>query len=402
MESAHGPTGAPAIGGAQPAQPGQIAVPFPTLGDWVIRLALFGGLIAGLVWPTDMAWGEQEIYGRFLLAVLGAIYLLASVGPVSLRVHQQVQARPLLVVLLPVALFALFSSYIQNIYPEPAEFLFFGIFIFLVASAAVLNVPPLQRADVSLALILVAVPLLMPVVPDTPFYGDAPDKPLVLRAIAFLPPVLLLLLTSTQQKQRLNLLFICALLALWYAAQFGALPSRPAGGAADVLAQLMIPVAALYVIALAGRFEHLGFSFRPTLRQISVTTANAVLLATIFVPLGLVTGALVPAFSGPPPLDALGHWLGLFLLKALPEEMILRGALITYLRDDLRFSGLVAAVVSVILSGVTNWSGLGWLLILNAIASAFYARIFLATGNVVAAGVVHATLIWTLWLLFGA
>jgi membrane protease YdiL (CAAX protease family) len=192
------------------------------------------------------------------------------------------------------------------------------------------------------------------------------------------------------------------LLALWYAAQFGALPSRPAGGAADVLAQLMIPVAALYVMALAGRFEHLGFSFRPTLRQISVTTSNAVLLATIFVPLGLVSGGLVPAFSGPPPLEALGHWISLFLLKALPEEMILRGALITYLREDLRLSGLVAAGVSVILSGVTNWSGLGWLLILNAIASAFYARIFLATGNVIAASVVHATLMWTLWLLFGA
>jgi membrane protease YdiL (CAAX protease family) len=337
-----------------------------------------------------------------LLAVLGVIYLLASVGPVSLWVHQQVQARPLLVVLLPVALLALFSSYIQNIYPEPAEFLFFGILIFLVASAAVLNVPPLQRADVSLALILVAVPLLMPVVPDTPFYGDAPDKPLVLRMVAFLPPVLLLLLTSKQQKQRLNLLFVCALLALWYAARFGALPSHPAGGVADVLAQLMIPVAALYVMALAGRFEHLGLSFRPTLRQISVTTSNAVLLATIFVPLGLVSGGLVPAFSGPPPLEALGHWISLFLLKALPEEMILRGALITYLREDLRLSGLVAAGVSVILSGVTNWSGLGWLLILNAIASAFYARIFLATGNVIAASVVHATLMWTLWLLFGA
>ncbi len=400
MESAHSPTGAPAIGGAYSAQLGQVRS--PTLGEWVIRLALLGGFVVGLVWPADELPTDHQLYGRVLLALIGAAYLLASVGPVLLRVYQQVQARPLLVIIPQIALFALFSSFIQSVYPEPAEFLFFGIFIFLAASAAVLNVPPLQRADISLGLILVTVPLLMPVVPDTPFYGNAPEKPLALRVMAFLPPVLLLLVTNRQQKQRLNLLFICALLALWYAAQFGTLPARPGGGEADVIAKLMIPVAALYVVALAGRFEHLGFSFRPTLRQISVTTSNAVLLATIFVPLGLVTGALVPSFNGPSPLEALGHWLGLFLLKALPEEMILRGALITYLRDDLRFSGLVAAGVSVVLSGVTNWPGLGWLLVLNAIASAFYARIFLATENVVAAGVVHATLIWTLWLLFGA
>jgi len=397
MESTPGSIGAPT---AQKEHPTHLAARH-LLIDWTARLLLFSGLVIGLAWPAEAAPEGRALYAGMLIAIAGAAYLLASVEPVALWIHQRVKEYPLPVALLPVAWLALLYPYILSAEQDPAEVLFFGVFLFLATAAAILNVPPLQRADISLGLILVAVPLVMPVIPDTPFSAQAHAAPLTARAIAFLLPLALLLLTNTQQKQRLNLLFICAALALWYSAHFGALPTLPIGREANAFAQLTIPVAGLYMLAIAGRFDRLGLSFRLTPRQVSITASNAVLLAALYVPLGLVTSALVPSFSGPDLLEVLWRWLSIFLLQALPTEILLRGTLITYLQDDLQLSPLVAIAVSVVASVVVGWTSLSWLLALSAIAAVFYARIFLATRNVVASSVVHATLLWVLWLLFG-
>ena len=397
MESTPGSMGAPAVQEERPAQ-------LPArhlLIDWTARLLLFSGLVIGLAWPAEAAPEGRALYAGMLIAIAGAAYLLASVEPVALWIHQRVKEYPLPMALLPAAWLALLYPYISSAELDPAEVLFFGVFLFLATTAAILNVPPLQRADISLGLILVAVPLVMPVIPDTPFSAQAHAAPLIARAIAFLLPLALVLLTNKQQKQRLNLLFICAALALWYSAQFGALPALPIGREANAFAQLTIPVAGLYMLAIAGRFDRLGLSFRLTPRQVSITASNAVLLTALYVPLGLVAGALVPAFSGPALLEALWRWLSIFLLQALPTEILLRGTLITYLQDDLQLSPLVAIAVSVVASVVVGWTSLSWMLALSAIAAVFYARIFLATRNVVASGIVHGTLMWVLWLLFG-
>jgi membrane protease YdiL (CAAX protease family) len=128
------------------------------------------------------------------------------------------------------------------------------------------------------------------------------------------------------------------------------------------------------------------------------------LLAAIGVPLGLVTGALVPAFQGPPPLEAAAQALSIFLMVALPQEILFRGALLTYLQDVLHLDAGVAAIISAVLFGAAHLSGpadLGWPFILAVVTGAFCARAFLATRNIVAAGVVHAFARWVRWLLFG-
>ncbi len=397
MESTPGSVGAPVVQEERPAQ-------LPArhlLIDWTARLLLFSGLVIGLAWPAAAVPEGRALYAGVLIALASAAYLLASVEPVALWIHQRVKDYPLPMALLPAAWLALLYPYLSSAELDPAEALFFSVFLFLATTAAILNVPPLQRADISLGLILVAVPLVIPVIPDTPFSDQAHTVPLIARAMAFLLPLALVLLTNKQQKQRLNLLFICAALALWYSAHFGILPALPISREANAFAQLTIPVAGLYVLAIAGRFDRLGLSFRLTPRQVSITASNAVLLAAIYVPLGLVTNALVPSFSGPAPLEVLWRWLSILLLQALPVEILLRGTLITYLQDDLQLSPLVAVAVSVIASVVVGWTSLSWLPALSAIAAVFYARIFLATRNVVASSIVHATLVWVLWLLFG-
>jgi len=383
----------------QEERPTQLSARF--LIDWTVRLLLFSGLVIGLAWSAETALEGRALYAGMLIALTGAAYLLASVEPVVFWIRQRVKEYPLVMALLPAAWLALLFPYISSAELDSGEVLFFGIFLFLATAAAILNVPPLQRADISLGLILVAVPLVIPVIPDTPFSDHTHAAPLVARAVAFLLPLALVLLTNAQQKQRLNLLFICAVLALCYAAHFGMLPALPISREADAFARLLIPVVGLYVLTIAGRFDRLGLSFRLTPRQVSVTASNAVLLAAIYVPLGLVVGALVPSFSGPALLEVLWRWLSFFLLQALPAEIFLRGTLITYLQDDLQLGNLIAVAISVVTSVVVSWTDLSWSLALSAIAAVFYARIFLTTRNVVASGVVHATLMWVLWLLFG-
>jgi len=361
---------------------------------------LLAGFVFGLAWLKGTPL--SGLYAHVPVFFISAIYLLISVAPVSRWINQQVEAHPLLMALLPAALMVLLLFYASSIGLESAELLFFGMFLFLAVAAAILNVPTLQRSDVLLSLTLVAVPLAIPVIPDTPFSGQASDIPLAVRVSAFLPPFGLLVLTSGQQKRRLNLLFICALLALWYCGPFGALPSLPAGDEAGAFPQLLVSAAILYAVAAAGYFDRLGLSFGLTPRQISATASNAVLLAATFIPAGLVTGVLIPAFSGPTPLEVLWRWLSFFLLQALPAEIVLRGVLVTYLRDDVQLGHLAPVIVSVLLSVLSGWPGLNWMLVLTALAAVFYARIFLATGSIVASGIVHATLAWVLWLLFSA
>jgi len=392
--------GASVIEATRSAQPEEVPAPRFSTIDLLTRLVLLTGFVFGLAWLEGTPL--SGLYAHVPVFLVSAIYLAISVAPVSRWINQQVAAHPLLMALPPAALMAMLLFYASSVGLESAALLFFGMFLFLAVAAAILNAPALQRSDILLGLTLVAVPLAIPVIPDTPFSGQANDIPLAVRVSAFLPPLGLLVLTNSRQKRRLNLLFICALLALWYCGPFGALPSLPASDEAVAFPQLLVLAAILYAVAAGGYFDRLGLSFGLTPRQISATASNAVLLAATFIPAGLVTGVLIPAFSGPTLLEVLWRWLSFFLLQALPAEIVLRGVLITYLRNDVQLGHVAPVIASIFLSVVSGWPGLGWMLALTALAAVFYARIFLATDSIVASGIVHATLAWVLWLLFSA
>src|SRR5205085_7834667 len=111
--------------------------------------------------------------------------------------------------------------------------------------------------------------------------------------VAFALPVLLLLFTTREQKKRLNFLFICAVLSLWYSAQFKALPLflLPNTDNLQYFDVVLLPLL-LYVLALADRFTPLGLSFRPSVRGAGMVVFYVALAGVVLVPLGLITGAL--------------------------------------------------------------------------------------------------------------
>jgi membrane protease YdiL (CAAX protease family) len=251
----------------------------------------------------------------------------------------------------------------------------------------------------------VAIPLVLPLTRNESIGGTS----VILRIGAFLLPVLLLLLTTRQHKQRLNFLFVCAVLALWYSVEFKAFPEFGLPGMAGTSGtgdgmpyfQLAVIPTFLYVLSVAGRFGGLGLSFKPSPRGLSIVATNLALFALIAVPLGLLARFLAPAFQWPGVLEALSSALTIYLFIALPEEILFRGTLFRYLEETMHWPEAVTIGVSAVIFGAAhldNPPNVGWYFVLATIAGVFYARTYLATRNVGASATLHALVDW-LWAL---
>jgi hypothetical protein len=393
---------------APPTEPAPAPAARVSTFDLAARIALFSVMMFALarqIGPTDV---NGLIYPLLIYGLLAASYLLASVGSVAAEIRRQAEQQPLALALAPLILLLPLMAYARATEDfDLTEILFTGVLLLLPTTCAILNVAPLRRSDISLGLITVILPILLPFARET--VSDGVVQPLtaldvLLRIGAAALPVLLLLLTTREQKTRLNFLFVCAVLSLWYAVEFAAFPQVSIESALEVTYfQLAVIPLFLYVLAVAGRFDRLGLSFQPTPRGLSVVTANFGLFAVLAIPLGLVTGFLTPTFAGPTLLEGAAQALLIFLLIALPAEILFRGTLLTQLEETLRLpAGVLIAITALIFGAahLNNPPNAGWYAVLAALAGVFYARAFLATRNVAAAAVVHAAVNWVWWLLF--
>lgn len=376
--------------------------------DLVARFVLFGLLMGILIQQMGVAQPEDLVYPLMIFGALAAGYLLLSVSSVATFIRQQAIDQPLPTALLPIVLLMPVIVFARsNETFDITELLFTGVLLILPVSLAVLNVPQLRAGDVSLGLITVAFPILLPFVRE-PSSADMTSPlttiDIAMRIGAFLLPVLLLLFTRREQKQRLNFLFVCAALSLWYAAEFDAFPRVVISPEISITYfQLAVVPLFLYMLAAAGRFEKLGLNFQPSARNISIASTNLGLFAVIAIPLGLVTGFLTVQYAGPTPIEAIGRAVGIFLIVALPEEILFRGSILTYLEDTFAWSPALVIGVSSVLFGaahLNNPPNVGWYFVLATLAGVFYARAFMATRNVTASAAVHAAVNWIWWLLF--
>jgi membrane protease YdiL (CAAX protease family) len=398
---------------AQPTQATQ-AAPTHTI-DWLMRLVLFGAFILLIVRQIDPSDPNDLVYPLLIFGALAAGYLLASVPVVAAQLHRMAEEQPLGMALLPLVL--LMPVIVQaRATPDsdPTDVLFTGILIVLPVACAILNTPQFRRNDVPLGLITVVLPMLLPFVRTAASNDILPafdPSSVALRVGAVALPILLVLFTTHEQRQRLNFLFICAVLSLWYAVEFDAFPSVIISPNMDVtLFQVAVIPLFLYVVAVAGRFHALGFAFQPTPRSVSIASTNFALLGVLAVPIGLVSGVLTPQFANPTPLEGIVQALILFLLIALPEELLFRGTLLTYLHDTLHVPVTLAIGIVSMLYGVAHVNnpegllaganGLIWLIVIATLAGVFYARTFLAARNVTASAVVHAAVNLAWWVFF--
>jgi dephospho-CoA kinase len=371
--------------------------------DWLVRLVIWG--ISVVVFASQLHSPLSLTTGAIVLlfALLMAGFLVASIAPVAERLFGAARAQPLWFALLPLVLLGPYVWYTrQNGSFDTADLLTAGVLLFLPTALALLNTPALNGPDVVVGLVGVAAPLVVPIIR----YQTLDGTGILLRLGAFALPVLLLLFTTRQQKNRLNFLFISAVLSLWYAVEFNVFPSVtwPVLGRDLSYFHLAVIPLFLYVLASTGRFRALGLSLQPVPRDMSIVATNLVIFLLIAIPLGLITHFLTLHFAAPPVGEVLGQALTIYLFVALPEEILFRGTLLSYLDETLRWPTAATIIVSALLFGAAHLNttfDAGWYVALAALAGVFYARTYLQTRNVGTSATLHAAvnLIWV--LLFG-
>ena len=372
--------------------------------DGALRLLVWGVLIyTGITQlSANGTISVREYFIPFTVyAALMAGYVLLSITSVAQALRMYAHEQPVLLALLPLLLVVPYALYARQ-QPDfdPATLLASGMLLFLPVSCAMLNTRRFKRSDLVIGLVTVALPLVGPLLRN-----EAIERTdLFLRLGAFALPVLLLLLTNTQQKQRLNFLFICAVLSLWFSVEFAAFPDYVLPNATDLhyFSLAVLPVF-LLVLALSGRFTPLGLSFKPSARGVGIVLLHLVVLALILVPLGLVTGFLHFELSVPQPLAAISKAFAIYVFIALPEELLFRGALLTYLRETLAWPDWGVIGLSSLIFGLShlnnppeNGSNIWWYVLLATIAGIAYARTFLLSKNVAASAALHTAVDW-LW-----
>ncbi|MCS7061081.1 MAG: type II CAAX endopeptidase family protein [Anaerolineae bacterium] len=370
-----------------------------TVWDWGVRLAIWAALVALFAVQLGEPLNGPAMFPLLLSSLFAGGFILASVPSVAQTLRRAALAEPIALSLAPLSLLVPYVTYAPaDGTTDTSHLLITGILLFLPTALGILNTPDFRRADLTLGLVTVAAPLILPLVGNQSF--DLSD--VALRLGAFLLPVALLIFTGREQKRTLNFLFVCAVLSVWYAVELNAFPHFGLIGAEEWGGYFRLAVLPLFVflLAISGQFERVGLSFRPTARAVSITASNVILLAGISVPIGLFSGFLTPEFAAPLPLDAATSLLTGFVFAALPAEILFRGTILTYLEQTLRLPQSAATVISAILFAfahiVYEPTEIGWRFVLAVIAGIFYARIYLATRNVVAAGAAHAVVNW-LW-----
>ena len=373
----------------------------PALGwiDWLARLLLWAVIVFGFARQlADQLSGSEILLPLLLFAALMAATLLASIAPVAGRVYDLAQTEPVAAAILPLVLLLPFYYYGRATDTfELSDLLVAAVLLFMPMALVLVRTPRLRASDIWLGLATVAMPLVQPLIHNQ----EIESTGLLLRAGAFALPILLLVFTSRRQKERLDFLFLCAVLAVWYSIEFNAFPAFTLPGQSADMPYFHLAAIPyfLYLLAAAGKFNRLGLSFKPSPRGLSIFTSNLAVFALIAVPLGLLAKFITPGFSASTPLEALARALTIYAFVALPEEILFRGTLLTYLDETMRWPEAITIGISALVFGaahLNNQPNPGWYFVLAVIAGVFYARTYLATRNVGTAATLHTAVDW-LW-----
>jgi membrane protease YdiL (CAAX protease family) len=355
--------------------------------DWSVRLLACALAVAALTSQLITRIPNNDgTLSLVILAGLVGIYLLGSIEPVARRLYAWAKSNPVGMAFPPLLLLI-------------ADVLTAALLLFLPVALALTNSPRLRWGDISLGLVTVAMPLVAPILRSA---NDIAAMDGLLRAGAFALPLALLALTTRRQKERLNFLFLCAVLALWYSIEFNAFPGFILPGqSADMYFHLVAICTFLYVLAIAGRFGGLGLSLKPSPHGLSIVASNLAIFTLIAIPIGLITGFIKPGLASSSLGEALGRAFVIYLTIALPEEILFRGTLLSYLNDTLRWPQVQTIALSALVFGAShlnNPPNAGWYFVLATVAGVFYARTYLATKNVAAAATLHTAVDW-LWAM---
>jgi membrane protease YdiL (CAAX protease family) len=366
------------------------------IGLWLLSLLSFTLVTIGL--QVSVA---QLIVAVVVFSLLMGLYLLFTSSEFTERLQQL--ARSGSAFGLPGLLWLIFL--VLELMAGPGDLLFqlilAGAIFWIPIAMLVLDREALAPFQILFGLGALLVPLGIDAATGASL--DATQWALRIGALAL--PVLLLLFTTREQKNRLSFLFIAAVLFIWFTIEFGNFPGLrlPFDVGSIRFMQLALIVLFLYVLAAVGRLPDLGFTFSLQRSDWREAAINFGLFSIIAVPFGLLTGFIKPSTGLPPLIEIAGRGLAIFLFTALPEEILFRGTIHRYLERVLRWAPRLTLLLSSLIFGAAhldNPPNVGYYFILAGVAGWFYGRTYLRTGKVVPAAIVHLLVDWLWSVLF--
>lgn len=196
-----------------------------------------------------------------------------------------------------------------------------------------------------------------------------------------------------------------AVLALWLPFDFrllGGIWPWPEGLGSYVFnAALGVDLAVLLFVCFR-RWERVGYRFRLRPGDPGIVAANYLLFAAIAIPLGTAIGFIRFDPEGFEALGFLTSLVTIFLLIAVPEELLFRGLIQNFLRQILGREGLALAIAALVFGAahLNNGPAPNWrYFLLASIAGIFYGRAYVRSGGLTGAAAVHA-LVDATWRAF--
>jgi CAAX protease family protein len=214
-----------------------------------------------------------------------------------------------------------------------------------------------------------------------------------------LPLVLLLWARRSGPPPRLQ--DALAVLAVWLPVELGWLRDVwpwPAGaGAFTMTAILAVDVTVILFVSIR-RLEGVGYSLAIRRADLREALWNLLMFLSIGIPIGLWTRFIGAAHGVKSVPELASQFVGIFLVVAVPEELLFRGLIQNLLEKLLpsTYALLLAALIFG-LAHLNNGPTPDWRYVLLAtIAGVFYGRAYQRSGGLMAACLVHAA-VDTIW-----
>lgn len=154
----------------------------------------------------------------------------------------------------------------------------------------------------------------------------------------------------------------------------------------------LLMIVSLLLAMIYLRNVDIGYSFKLTKRDVKIAFLSYLAFVAIAIPLAFWFGYIRFEFILPSPVHFLKRTAQIFLSPALKEEIIFRGFLQNFLMQRFKFKNgkSTALVLASAIFGIGHL-GHGSVIyaFLSFIAGLFYGNIYIKTGNVVPAALMH-------------
>jgi CAAX protease family protein len=196
-----------------------------------------------------------------------------------------------------------------------------------------------------------------------------------------------------------------ALLLIWLPLELRFLPALwvwPPGQPGHALDGLLGVLLAVYSFQVVRALPGIGYRLIPRGRDWFLAGSGVLLLLPLAIALSVLTGFLRPSSHVPSAPAVLARILGIFLVTAVPEELLFRGLLQNLLLRwtdrpilSLNLAAMVFGLAHLNVGAHPDWR----LVLLATLAGVLYGWLFRVSGGLMAPALAHTFInsIWTVW-----